>query len=54
VPTLSLGEKVFLLSNQGKFRSTKEPCVGAYQVKEIGWYQTILIPKVGLYELKSS
>ena len=41
----SPGEKIFILSNQGKLRSTTEPSVGAYLVKEIGWYQTILVPK---------
>jgi len=45
VRPFSPGEKVFLLSNNGRFRSTKEPTVGAYQVKEIGWYQTTLVPK---------
>lgn len=45
VRPFSPGEKVYILSNQGRFRSTKEACVGAYTVKEIGWYQTKLIPK---------
>lgn len=29
----------------GRFRGTNEPSVGGYLVKEIGWYQTTLIPK---------
>ena len=41
----SPGEKVYLMPVNGRFRGTNEPDVGGYLVKEIGWYQTTLIPK---------
>ena len=41
----SPGEKIYLMAVGGRFRGTNEPSVGGYLVKEIGWYQTTLIPK---------
>ena len=41
----SPGEKIFLMSVNGRFRGTNDPSVGGYLVKEVGWYQTTLIPK---------
>jgi small-conductance mechanosensitive channel len=41
----SPGEKIYLMSVNGRFRGTNEPSVGGYDVKEIGWYQTTLVPK---------
>ena len=41
----SPGEKIYLMSVNGRFRGTNEPAVGGYDVKEIGWYQTTLVPK---------
>ena len=45
VRPFSPGEKVYLMAVGGRFRGTNEPSVGGYLVKDIGWYQTTLIPK---------
>ena len=41
----SPGEKIYLMTAGGRFRGTSDPSVGGYLVREIGWYQTTLVPK---------
>lgn len=41
----SPGEKIYLVPVNGRFRGTNEPNAEGYSVKDIGRYQTTLVPK---------